>query len=101
MYLLFKFPTDAVFYDLSQAARKMRLSVAELEEMAHTTEVDADVVGWTCIKGHDGTWRLSLLGRMDLSANGGEDRLNIDMPELWRDIEATNRRRDRWGKESR
>ncbi|MHB1329273.1 MAG: hypothetical protein ACYC2K_13840 [Gemmatimonadales bacterium] len=56
-----------------QAARKMRISIAELEEMAHAPGVDFDVVGWTCIGGHDGAWRLSLLGQFDFSANKNAD----------------------------
>ncbi len=70
---LFKFPTDANYYTLAEAARRMRLPVAQLEEMVHATEVDHDVVGWTCHKGHDGTWRLSLLGAFDMSSNKSED----------------------------
>ncbi|MBX3146982.1 MAG: hypothetical protein KF785_09450 [Gemmatimonadales bacterium] len=73
MHLLFKFPTDATFYDLAQAARKMRISVAELGEMAHAPGVDFDVVGWTCHKGHDGAWQLRLLGQFDFSANKSAD----------------------------
>ncbi|MHB1327275.1 MAG: hypothetical protein ACYC2K_03660 [Gemmatimonadales bacterium] len=87
MHLLFKFPTDAIFYDLPLAARKMRISVAELEEVAHTTEVDADVVGWTCIKDPDGNWRLRILGQFDFVSNGGEGLGEPTDAEILLDVE--------------
>lgn len=71
--LMFQFPTDANFYTLPEAARRMRLTVAQLEEMVHAAQVDHDVVGWTCLKGADGTWRLQLLGAFDMSSNKSED----------------------------